>query len=462
MQAVFKSQPTSTNKAIISAYNELLKTKELVLNPVYQRDIVWTEEQMTNLIDTIMVMMPMPVFLLYMCIKDCNECIDGQNRLTTIRNFIEQEPSTGRLFPWIKYHEGGGKIEYIYYRNPATEVAMEAYCSEKNKGLKGKSKGKKLYRLMTLEEQRTFNSYELNLSIIKEQLTFEQRKAIFLRWQSGTGISQCDRFKNEEHPFCELVRNAKLEHGLSRKISSLLKSGRKNWLFDLYRLLNVFLNPTTPSPSMSTIKARTQIEGDTTDVISYSARFKQAITECEAFVDSIPYFNNLPLTHLVGYAHLFVNAPQHIKYHMVQEEFATKFYNSTIETINHCTLNNGPQEKLFNTEYQNIMVPAFQEAIKEVPAPSPTIKRKQVPQAIRNQAWDKYIGRQMAETKCLCCGITTITQRGFEAGHVIAASKGGADTVDNIRPICMPCNRSMGSQNMREYMTKHYPEMRLA
>ena len=44
-----------------------------------------------------------------------------------------------------------------------------------------------------------------------------------------------------------------------------------------------------------------------------------------------------------------------------------------------------------------------------------------------------------------------ISKNNFEAGHIIAESKGGETTLDNLRPICKSCNSSMGSKSWSEY-----------
>jgi uncharacterized protein with ParB-like and HNH nuclease domain len=83
----FDCQPNNTQKAIQSVYTELLMSDDkLNRRPAYQRNLVWTDEQKSYLIDTIMTNCPMPIFLLYMYDPDEEyECIDGQNRLTTIK-----------------------------------------------------------------------------------------------------------------------------------------------------------------------------------------------------------------------------------------------------------------------------------------------------------------------------------------------------------------------------------------
>ena len=67
-----------------------------------------------------------------------------------------------------------------------------------------------------------------------------------------------------------------------------------------------------------------------------------------------------------------------------------------------------------------------------------------IPGALREQVWRTWIGRKF-EHKCLvtwCENIITVFN--FETGHNIPESKGGSLNIDNLRPICAKCNRSMG------------------
>lgn len=79
------------------------------------------------------------------------------------------------------------------------------------------------------------------------------------------------------------------------------------------------------------------------------------------------------------------------------------------------------------------------------------MKKKPIPKAIKIQVWNKYIGEEIGKHKCLCCLTRDITQASFHCGHYIAESKGGATTVENMRPICELCNKSMGTMNMQEF-----------
>jgi len=44
----------------------------------------------------------------------------------------------------------------------------------------------------------------------------------------------------------------------------------------------------------------------------------------------------------------------------------------------------------------------------------------------------------------------------FECGHIIAHSKGGPTTLDNLRAICGSCNRNMSSENMDNFAMRHH------
>jgi hypothetical protein len=93
--------------------------------------------------------------------------------------------------------------------------------------------------------------------------------------------------------------------------------------------------------------------------------------------------------------------------------------------------------------------------IVKTPAKNPTPKKKQpIPNHVKTLIWNHWVGCDKAEAYCLCCKVTKISIRSFHAGHIIAESKGGDMTVKNLKPICGPCNLSMGSMNMDEFIKK--------
>jgi hypothetical protein len=92
--------------------------------------------------------------------------------------------------------------------------------------------------------------------------------------------------------------------------------------------------------------------------------------------------------------------------------------------------------------------------IDEEPKPKKSKKKEPIPAAIKTLVWNKWVGEKVAETKCICCRVSSISMRHFVAGHIVSEKHGGKCTIDNLRPICQPCNLSMGTSNMNEFIEK--------
>lgn len=83
----------------------------------------------------------------------------------------------------------------------------------------------------------------------------------------------------------------------------------------------------------------------------------------------------------------------------------------------------------------------------ETKAPAKIPKQK-ISKVLKMQVWDKYVGKSVASILCPNCNIIEIRMDAFEAGHVQPESKGGLATVENLRPICNTCNKSIGPKVM--------------
>jgi chromatin remodeling complex protein RSC6 len=96
-----------------------------------------------------------------------------------------------------------------------------------------------------------------------------------------------------------------------------------------------------------------------------------------------------------------------------------------------------------------VPVPAVPEPIIDV---EPTQRRRPLPTSVRDCVWNHYIGEDINKHRCLCCKKVVINNRQFQVGHVISVRDGGTDEINNLRPICAPCNHSMGTKNMIEFV----------
>ena len=75
-------------------------------------------------------------------------------------------------------------------------------------------------------------------------------------------------------------------------------------------------------------------------------------------------------------------------------------------------------------------------------------RKTKITKVLKRQVWRKYISKHIGCVLCPNCNINEIYMDDFEAGHVVAESKGGSTTIDNLRPICGSCNRSIGNKYM--------------
>lgn len=90
------------NIAISSEYNqqqtyytfnrikELNDNNKLILDPEYQRDVVWSNDKMMSLIESIIHGYYYPPIILNFCNGNYN-CIDGKQRITSILKFLDNK-----------------------------------------------------------------------------------------------------------------------------------------------------------------------------------------------------------------------------------------------------------------------------------------------------------------------------------------------------------------------------------
>jgi len=82
-------------------------------------------------------------------------------------------------------------------------------------------------------------------------------------------------------------------------------------------------------------------------------------------------------------------------------------------------------------------------------------KRSSCPKAVREAVWAKYIGINKMVGKCYVCK-KPIHFTDFEVGHNKPFSKGGKWNINNLRPICRSCNRSMGTMSIETFKRRYF------
>jgi len=85
-------------------------------------------------------------------------------------------------------------------------------------------------------------------------------------------------------------------------------------------------------------------------------------------------------------------------------------------------------------------------------------KKLAIPKKLRDDCWNKLIGKSIAGVYCLVCNLEKIYMNKFDAGHITSEKNGGLLILENLLPICSGCNKSMGSNNMTNWVRTYYPE----
>lgn len=86
----FNPEEISIDSRVISMDNCLrrLVQKTIILNPDFQRKEVWTNDKKSQLIESLMLKIPLPMFYVSADEKNNYTVVDGLQRLSTIRSFI--------------------------------------------------------------------------------------------------------------------------------------------------------------------------------------------------------------------------------------------------------------------------------------------------------------------------------------------------------------------------------------
>jgi len=142
------------------------------INPEYQREVVWTEQRMIHLIDSLFnnYYVPPLIFKVIPGVKEgTNErrkwrtCIDGKQRLTTIQRFFDGE------IPYIDK-----KRNKWYYRDPSNSTT-------------------KTSKRVLSDEQREFIDNVQIVNIEFEFLDPEQEEDMFQRVQLGVPLTTAEK-----------------------------------------------------------------------------------------------------------------------------------------------------------------------------------------------------------------------------------------------------------------------------
>lgn len=445
--------PSNTTTKTIKSFLDEFKETLCILTPSYQRAPCWRQRQNCGLINSVMRNWPIPLITLYK-LHVANpddaadyargiryEVVDGQNRIRALRAFMNGTP--------IRNDKG--------VEEPVTW-----------EGTDGRAPGAG-HHLASLpeEQQEWFSTFELAITVIRHPMTLAERKAMFTRLQDGTPISRAEYAKNTEHPVSQFVSRSGLRESVLGKddnpgLSRHLAAAKSQWMDLLVDCTTLWINRTAASPLDTLVRdqsaLRKVLEGKvaaTTGSV-YDMPFTDADdAECLAVFDTL--FTTLATAHA-----------DKVKYH--------KFH---VVLLFHylCTGETAPSPAVLRAWFKSTLVGikkdhdrgATDAAIRDgllfelyaavrdeatgISSDSP--KRRAIPKKKRNDLWRSYFGPEGSGT-CQCCA-APILFTAWDQAHITAVAEGGSNELSNLVPTCASCNRSCGTENLRDWCEREYP-----
>ncbi len=458
------TEPQSKPKEIRDLFNPEYFDK-INIRPRYQRHIRWKLDAMCELIYTVMNNGLVPGVIMYQLHpkdkaehqgKYNYEVPDGQHRLFTINAFksssVQKLPHIKKPFivHWIHvtYDESGNKhIQRVFYRN--TPEVHDWYRETYNK-----EGGIPFF--LDEDEKEAFDNYSLGVTMIRSELSMDERREIFMSLQNGIPVRNSDYLKNMIS--CKLIAYFDCngyEEMMSVFFTYCSKKAMSFWVQWAVRCFLLFTHATQEqSIESDLVKIFLQDDGDILKDIKTNKielnpsnenmdKFDDKFRNVIEFLQTLPEEIQLNPTQMfsVVYRLFFDDAqPNIIATHM-------KLFSKDGQKKENKSLWKGDNKELRKSYFIACIT-----ELKNMTHVANPIDTRQPSKSMKKKVFEKA----KVKGNCDTCG-TKITLGKFHCGHILARARGGLLELDNLIPLCESCNLGMGTQTPDYYMTKVLP-----
>jgi hypothetical protein len=328
---------------------------------------------------------------------------------------------------------------------------------------------------MPEEHQELFNNYEMAITIIQEPMTLTDRKAMFTRLQDGTKISRPDYLKNSDHPVSEFISHTGLPAKFLPLATGYMTGATGEWLDVLVDCVTLWIRRDTEAPLEFLRRSQAELRAEIKKTKSPSADSPYYMPLCEADYD--------PLTALFDQLIALLTATKADKkkchkfqvtilfYHLMTGSAApvpstaalSHWIDSTYKPVIVDALKAAPGSQAADAAVRAELLALLgtadaAAAAVESDSESTKPKRRAIPKAKREALWIRHFDALETAGTCLCCQ-TGITYGGkWEQAHVLAVANKGTNDLGNLRPTCVSCNRSCGTENLVDWCRREYPD----
>jgi hypothetical protein len=436
--------------------------------PIYQRPMRWRPDAYNDLIGTIMNNGVVPGLYMYRLHPEDKvdqeqgkynyEVVDGQHRLYGIKSFVE---STYQSLPHIKKpfvvhwdHEkadenGNKKVVRVFYKK--TPDVEEYYRMTYKEGSP---------EYLTKDEKDDFDDFTIGITMFRSKMSMDDRRGEFMTLQKGVPVRNSDYLKNQTK--CKLMI-AFAEHDHEQMMSVLLEHCTKKasnfwiqWDTRLFLLWARAKNAhSTIQPSTIFVKTdpfiKVMINSNAPDLDNFTPeQFVEYHLMFETFIELLKSggFKLNPTQLFALFYHLCsgrraldiikTNMPTSVFAEEGKEKYNKKMWES--------------DKKELRQQYFDVCLLDLVDMDIAVKAPIVVNPRKNTSK-FRPEVFDK----RREEGTCAICEETEITLENCILGHIVAHEKGGTETLDNLLPMCKPCNDGMRMRHALKYKKVMYP-----
>lgn len=437
-------------------------------NPAYQSMIRWYAHMMNELIATVMNNRYLQPLLMYR-LKDnekidknkgCSfEMVDGQHRIFSLKAFMD---ASFQKLPHIKkpfivywdYESEDGNHSKVFYKET---VDVVDWCNEH----------KYTAQYLNEKEKEYFDNYGINLGIINATLSIDQRREIFTSLQTGIPVKNSDLLKNKiGSTFIAFLNENNYQDMMSKQFIARCHKNVKNyWLHWASRSFLLFLRANKLFPQVAfndkfvseifaiedkqikkLIETNKNLFNPSDETVLH--KFDEVFRIFIGFLGNMREGCKLNPTQIFA---LFYDLCDDSKDRDIMLTHMPVWSKEGCEkgkkTMWESKDKKGPRREYFDECLDQLN--SFVER-------APPLDDRQVSKKMRKEVFAKAEKNTSGDCLCAICE-DVITIKNFEAGHIVSRDHGGPTTIENLLPMCVSCNRGMGTRNAWEYKNDEHP-----
>ena len=399
-----------TKAFTLSNIKHLIEVKKLNFDPKYQRNFIWKKSQKQLFIDSIMIDYDVPKIYFHDN-NDKYDVVDGQQRLLTIHEFINDQ------FP-------------VYtHADP----------------IKGHETANKNFSDLHIDIQMEFNNQNLDI-VILSGYSDDEIEDMFLRYQNGEPLNAAEKRRGLHGNFKNIITEL-ARHKIFEKC--YFDNRRFQYEDAVAKILHTRFHGSFVSISTSAIEKTYLNNKD----IHEKNKHVRAVTKTLNYISnaykkiSSPNFKKFQI---LTYTELLYRMNENFAIlkrgaeiadtlqefeiaRLKNNELPEKDQDQTLNNFNDAARGDSPavQEFRYTTLLKYIL-----NKIRDIETKD---SKRSFTEGQRMVIYDIYDGA------CNICN-KELSYDEFEADHIISHAKGGKTEIDNGQLLCIPCNRKKGSK----------------